>query len=398
MVDETYDNWDDTLEEDRQSGRSSNSIKKWSLRWKPTEAPTRIHLSRPEKPYIHPVSGKEFPFRAGKQHYIPGRGKNGVFIECGADRGENCAVCAYSNPTAWGLTNVAADSQLALCKARVYYAMSGWVEEDYHLVDVNNKNSDGTHKEHWRCLGRGCEYCRDGFPKVFGNMFYMEVSPGQWRHSFHDLHKKVENSYCQCGGTIYVPSFNCAGCQAIVLDVFTTCPCGGEVGLDSESGQAICGKCQNTWSAFYAEHTKIYENSNEQHQCKACGHHGYLVPSRMCSNEECSVRPHSIFDCQLTIKSIGVKKEKRTIFDSYKVQEPDPRLFDPAYQGDDEWAQKMADYYKRPLNLDELLKAPSVEEQCTLLGKPNPFLAIARGGNRFARYTGNKDQTEEVAE
>ena len=371
--------------------------------WRPTEAPTKIHLSRPEKPYVHPISGKEFPFRASKRHFLPGKGKRkkGAFLECGRDRQEACVTCAYSNPQAAGLVNVAPDASLSKCEAKIYYAVSGWIEEEFHLVDVTNQTGDGTHKERWRCEGRGCEHCATGWPIVFGTKFYMEISPGQWRGAFHDLHRRIENSSCKCGGTIYVPNFTCAGCGEIILDVSTRCDCGStDVGLDVYTGQATCGKCGKSWSAFYTEHQKIYEESNEAYKCK-CGHKGYLAPTRVCSTEGCEVQPQSIFDCQLTIRITGDKKERRIIIDDHQIQEPDARLFDPDWQGGDEWAPKMVESHQSPVDLEYLLRSMSADEQCKVLGKPNPFNAVARGAGRFAKYEGDAEEpaaTEEVAE
>jgi len=363
--------------------------------------PTKIHFGRPEKPYVHPTSGKEFPFRASKRHFLPGKGKakRGAFIECGVDRGDQCVVDAYINPAAYGLVNVAPDANLAEFPAKVYYAVSGWIEEEFHLVDVENQTKEGTHKERWRCLGRGCQYCRDGWPKVFRQRFYMEISPGQWRHSFHDLHKRIENTYCKCGGTIYVTSFVCGGCDKMVVDVSTFCDCGSDdVGLNTESGQATCGKCGKSWTAFYTEHPKIYEESNEPYKCK-CGHKGFLKPTRICSTEGCEVQPFSVFDCQLTVRVTGDKKEKRLLIDAHLIQEPDPRLFDPKFQGDDDRAAQVAESFQKPVDLDYLLKAPSTDDQCKIIGKANPFNAVARGAARYAKYDkGTEDGGEAVAD
>lgn len=365
--------------------------------WRPTEAPTKIHLSRPEKLYVHPVSGKKFPFRAGKRHFLPGKGKakRGAFIDCGVDRQDPCVVDAYINPAAYGLTSVAPDANLAQHAAKVYYAVAGWIEEDFHLIDVENQSGDGkTHKERWRCMGRGCEYCQAGWPIVFGKKFYMETSPGQWQHSFHDLHKRVENTSCKCGGTIYVTSFVCSECGELVLDVSTFCDCGSDdVSLNTETGQATCGKCGKSWSAFYTEHQKIYEESNEPYKCK-CGHKGFLKPTRICSTEGCAVQPYGVFDCQLTVRLTGSKKETRLIIEDHAIQEPDPRLFDPKFQGDDEFAIQIAEAHAKPIDLDYLLKSPSPDEQCKILGKPNPFNAVARGA-RYAKY--GKDESEAPA-
>ena len=328
-----------------------------------------------------------------------GKSRNGLFMECGVDRGDPCVVCAYSRPTVFGLSNVAADATMAKFAAKTYYSVSGWVEEEYHSVDVENYTGEGTHKERWRCEGRGCEYCAKKYPKVYGTRMYMEVSPGQWRGAFQDLHKKIENRYCRCGGTIYVPNFTCAGCGEFLLDVCTYCSCGsGDVALDVDQGQAVCGGCGASWSAFYTEHPKVYEASNEPHVCPNCRHKGFPKPTRICSTEGCEVSPYSVFDCQLTVRVTGTKKEKRLIIDNYKIQEPDPRLFDPSLQGDNEWGPIMAEAHRSPINLEEVLKSKSVDDQCLALEKANPFTAAARGGQRFAKYQGPQSQDTESAE
>lgn len=356
----------------------------------------------PEKPYVHPKSGKEFPFRTGKRHFLPGRGKakKGMFVECGVDYDEPCVVHAYSNPAAFGLEGVAPDASLAQHDAKIYYAVSGWIEEDFHLVEYwkdENDESKGTYMQRERCLGRGCEYCQDGLPKVFGKKFYSEISPGQWRHSIHELHKRIENRYCKCGGDIFVTSFNCGGCDRMVLDVSATCDCGSDqVGIDVEKGEAVCDKCGAAWSAFYTDHKKIYEESKESYKCK-CGHRGFLVPARFCSTEGCEVDPYGVFDAQLKIKVTGTKKEKRLVIEDWSLQPPDERLFDPKEQGDDEWADKIVEAHKKPLDLDYLLRPPTAEEQAKDIGKPNPFTAVGMGASgRYARYD-NDDSDDEAA-
>lgn len=308
--------------------------------------------------------------------------------------------CAYDNPTAFGLDNVAPDARYSQdgLKPKVYYAVSGWIEEWYHLVEYFKDMEDeakGTYIQRERCSGRGCEYCQDNLPKVFGKKFYAEISPGQWRHAIYDLHKRIENRYCKCGGDIYVTNFNCAKCNKVVLDVCTTCDCGSDdVGIDPDKGEVSCGKCKRSWSAFYTDHKKLYEESREIYKCK-CGHRGFLVPQRMCSNEKCEVDPYGVFDCQLTMRTSGAKTEKRLIIDSYKIQPPDPLLFDEEAQGSDEWAPKIIEAFEKPLDLDYLLRPASTAEQAKLVGKPDPFSAAATRANRHARYdTDGSDDDE----
>jgi hypothetical protein len=296
-------------------------------------------------------------------------------------------VCAYSNPEVFGLENVAPDSSLKKCSAQTYYATSGWIEEEFHLLDVANRNGDGgVHKERWRCLGRGCNYCEDKWPLVYGNRFYMEVSPGQWKFSFHDQHKKIENSMCKCGGDVFVRNFTCAGCGKMVLDFTTYCDCGSDqIGIILEEKLAVCDACKKEWSAVYTDHQKLFEESTEPYKCD-CGHKGFLNPTRLCSNEACTgVDPYGIFDCQLTIRTMGEGKSKRTMIDGYSIQEPDPRLFDPQFQGGDEWSAKIVAAHTKPIDLNHLLHPRSPDEQAKDIGKPNPFNAAAKG-IRYAKY------------
>lgn len=385
------------MEEDRKDSGQRNTGKKFGYLLRLTDAPTKVHLGEPEKPYTHPKTGKSFPFRTGKRHFLPGKGKskNGVFMECGVDYNEDCVVHAYSNPVAFGLEGVAKDENLAQHKASTYYGVSGWVEEDFHLVeyyrDENDQNA-GTFNRRERCLGRGCEYCQEGLPKVFGKRMYLEISPGQWRHSIHELDKRIKNRYCKCGGDIFVTSFSCAGCEERVIDVSETCDCGStEVGIDVEKGEAVCDKCGAAWSAFYTDHKKLYEEAKEVFKCK-CGHRGFLVPNRFCSTENCEVTPFSVFDAQLTLRVTGTKKEKRLIIEDWVLQPPDEKLFDPKFQGDDDLAAKVAESHGKPLDLDYLLRPGTAEDQARVVGKPNPFSAVGSGaGGRYARYDSESD-------
>ena len=393
---QNYDDWDDSVDVDQKASSGRRAGRKFSYLHRFDDTPTLIHLTYPEKPYIHPKTGQELPFRAGSRHFLPGRGKGkGIFNECGVDIGEPCVVCAYSNPVALNLESVAKDESLAQHISKPYYAAAGFIEEDFHLVEyyIDDREPDkGTFKRRERCLGRGCEYCQEKLPLVFGKKFYMEMSPAQWRFSIHELHKRIENRYCRCGGDIYVASFNCSKCDKMVLDVSTTCDCGsGKVGIDYEKGAAICDKCGATWSAFYTDHKKIYEDSIEPYKCK-CGHRGKLRAVRFCSTEKCEVDPFSVFDAQLKVKLTGTKKNTRFIIEDWKIQPPDERLFDIKAQGNDDWAPKVVDAHKTPLDLDVLLQPDTADEQAKNIGKPNPFTAAGMGAGRYARYEGSDEE------
>lgn len=392
---QNYDDWDDSVDVDQKESSGRRSGKKFSYFHQFDDTPTWIHLAYPEKPYVHPKTGKELPFRPGRHHFLPGRGKGkGLFMECGEAFGEKCVTCAYSNPAAFKLEGVAKDDSLAKCESKPYYAVAAFIEEDHHLVEYyfDERDADkGTFKRRERCLGRGCEFCDDGLPMVFGRKIYFEMSPAQWRFSIHDLHKKIENRYCRCGGDIYVASFNCQNCNQVMVDVSLTCNCGStEVGIDTEKGEAVCDKCGSRWSAFYTDHKKIYEDSIDEHNCKNCGHRGKLRADRFCSTEGCEVNPYSVFDAALRVKRTGTKKNTRFIIEEWKIQPLDKRLFDIKAQGNDDWAPKVVDANKKPLDLDKLLQPDSADEQAKVIGKPNPFTAAGMGVGRYARYDGDE--------
>jgi len=256
-----YDDWNESIEVDRKAGRKASSGKRWSYLLKFTTAPTRVHFGHPEKPYTHPDTGRKLPFSTRKRHWIPGGGKkgNGIYIECG----DQCVVCAYTNPQAFGLENVTADSRFIQFVPKTYYAVSGWVEDWYHVLEyyIDDKDqSKGTFHRRERCSGRGCELCNDGEEKVFGNRFYANIAPSHWRDAVHDLHNKIQLSHCKCGGAIFIPDYTCVKCNKVLLDIYSTCDCGNtEVALKVDSGTAVCNKCDSSWSAYVADHQHLYE-------------------------------------------------------------------------------------------------------------------------------------------
>ena len=399
---EAYDDWDDSLDEDQKSSRKPGG-KKFGLLHIFTEAPVKIHLSEPEEPYLHPKTGQRLPFRVGSNHFVPGAGKkgNGAFLECGINFDEPCVIHAYSDPVAFGLDNVAADARLAKLDAKNYYGIAGWIEEWYHLVEYYKDDSDeaqGTYNRRERCAGRGCEHCEDGWLKVFGKKMYTEVSPGQYRFAFADLNRRIQNSHCKCGGEIFVPSFHCEACDNLVLDVAIHCDCGadeGSVGINLDNGMATCDSCEAEWSARYYEHEKLFRSTGDRHKCKDCGHQGRLRPNRICTTENCEVDPYGIFDCQLTVRVTGEGRDKRTTIDNYEIQPPDERLFALEHQGGDEWAPKIVDSHKKPIDLNWLLQPASTAEQAKVLGKPDPFTATGRGASRFSRYSAEGAEGEQ---
>jgi hypothetical protein len=387
-----YDDWDDSIAQDRQGGKKSSG-KRWAFFHKLTDTPVRVHFSHPESPYIHPSTGSQLPYRVGARHFIPYGGKrgNGQMIECGYPLGLPCVVCAYENPGAYELQNIQKQS-IDEKGAQLYVAVSGWVEEEFHLVDVQNReNPAESHKERQRCLIRGCQDCQDGWPKVFGTRFYTEMSVAQWDNVIADLNRSIKNSFCRCGGKIYVPSFSCPNCQVIMEDVALTCEhCHAtNVQIDPESDTAVCMSCQSRWSAVYTTYVDLTKRMHGRSVCKNCHKEVKPVPNRWCSTPNCQIDPYDVFDCQLVLRMTGQKKDRKLVVDSCSIQEPDPMLFDPAWQGGDAKAGQVVENHRKPMDLNYLLKPLSSAEQAKLLNLPDPFMAMGRaaGAAAYARYT-----------
>lgn len=404
-----YADWEEVIERDQQSGRRASG-KKWGLLYKIPEVKVKLHLQRPEKPYLHPTNGAPLPFRVGEQHYIPfgGKKKRGASVECGDKLGEPCIVHAYVDPVAYGLTNIQPQPKLDKKGARPYYAVSAWVEEPYHLneywLDPNNQ-AKGTFKRREPCEGRGCESCAAQAVNVFGNKVWFSASPPQWLHSFHNLNKVIENRHCRCGGSIVVPSFSCKNCKQLLVDVSLTCTSCHRDGVEihTDTGRAVCPHCRTDWSADYTDHPKILEQVTQKMKC-ACGTNEKPAPNRMCSNETCTVDPLGVFDCQLTVHCELIKRpgndivERRIMIDEYVIQDPDPRLFDPQFQGGDAMAVKIAENMKKPLDLNHLLRCSTPDDQAKELNMPNPFTLSGKvsGAGQYPKFGHNQAPAEEA--
>jgi hypothetical protein len=372
--------WEETLNTDQRAGKKTSG-KKWALLFKLSAVKTRLHMQRPEKMYLHPKTGQAYPFRVGSQHFIPFGGKRGkgMSIECAEDIDKTCVVHAYSNPTAYGLTIQKHD--LTTEDAKPYYAVGMWVEEWYHLVErPGTFDPSKKFKQREQCEGKGCELCAQNWPKVFGNRAWISTSPGQWRHTFHSLNEHIKNRHCACGGTIYVPHFYCKKCRNVLIDVSLSCDTchSQEVEINGENNMAVCLHCRQTWPAFYTEHPKIMEQMGAKMRCNECGNTDKPVPDRICSQGCDPVKPLSIFDCQITAHTQGEGKDTRIIIDEYLIQPPDPRLFDPQFQGADQMALKIAESMRKPMDLNYLLKPMTPDEQAKLLKVQNPFSITGR--------------------
>lgn len=345
-----------------------------------------MHLARPEQLYTHPKKPDEqYPFRPSYRHFIKGGGKQGkgLYVECWD--GKRCVTCAYTNPQKYDL-EIEPNSWLAQFKSGFYVSTAGWTEEWYHNVKLyrdDNDPSKGTFFARERCQGRGCELCADGVERIFGNKNFITFSPNLWR-TLLELQSDVAELYCTCGDRRFIPEYNCKNCSAIIIDVCRSCErCESEdIAVDDETFEAECQNCQETWSILAAANEGIMKEVNREHTCHECGEKALPKPLNVCMDGDCGGRPKSIFDMQLTLKVTGTKMDKKLHVLDWRFQEPDPRLFDPAYQGSDpEWAEKIAQGNAKVINLDQILKADDPDTQAQNLNVDNPF-AVTRGASR----------------
>ena len=119
------------------------------------------------------------------------------------------------------------------------------------------------------------------------------------------------------------------------------------------------------------------------------------VPKFVCTACD-DPKPFGIFDCQLTLQMIASAdgRSKNLKVEDVSIQDPDPRLFDAKFQGPDaEKAQSAADYMKKPLDLDILLRAPTADEQAQLLSVANPFTSSS-GNSNYKSYSRHESEDE----
>jgi len=370
----------------RQTSGRGRGGKSWNLRWFPSVVPTRVHFSLPEKLYDN--NGTQDAWKLGYNHFVKQarKGKGGS-IECGP----NCVVCAYTDPQAFGLTNVTPDTALSKSYRDLYVGVAGWIEEWFHLV--KDKNEQG--KEYTKrvmCEKRTCEMCRNHVPKVFGKQFYTQFSYPVWKAVFEPFQERVER-FCRCGGRLAIFDYHCAKCGAMMVDFLNTCgQCGSDqVNINLDDGQATCEKCHSEWTIYESQDPELSEFVRSEAVCDKCGHKGPPIPNLNCAvkGEKCNGKPdpYNIFDVSMVL----VKKDKRTEIESWKIAEPDSRLFSAEHQGrpgaageELQIAEKVAARNAEPLDLNELFTPQSAAEQAKYIGVADPW--GGKAGGEDAKY------------
>jgi hypothetical protein len=272
-----------------------------------------------------------------------------------------------------------------------YYAVGGYVEEWFHLVEKEKDDKSGTYHDRERCRGRGCKMCTANVQKTFGLKTFFNFAPKHWSDSVYQVHKKLELTMCKCGGSIFVPVYTCRACNAVLVDVCATCECGSEdITIEPDTNVATCDSCNESWSAFIGDHAELFEKVINPCACHECGNKALPQPDKMCSTEGCAVDPYTVFDTQLTLRKADDKNTADLLVTDYAIQEPDPRLFDVKYQGTGEMAEKVAKANSQIYDLDKLLAPLPSSEQARLLGVADPFSsnpdAAAAEAPQYRRY------------
>jgi hypothetical protein len=389
--------------QERETQRSRSKGRWWSARLKLTTTPTKLHFQRPEKPFKDFDQDVYWWWLRGKNHFIKSAAfPKGKFIEC---HPEQCLVCAYQNPGAYGF-DVPADATLAKAESRPYYAVSGWVEQNFHSVEKKKDRKVGqgekdTYHVRERCKGKSCEHCAKGLPKVFGNRFFYDFSAAAWRDAILPVIEKVER-YTKDGGYIYPLNYVCEECSTELFDMTGKCfNCESEdVGIDTERHMAVCQKCDEEWTLLEYEDEELFNRANTVIGCpnKKCKHQGYPKPNFQHTDGKKKWESYDLYDVQLTLKKSSKDIKADTVVVAWELKEPDPRLFDAKYQGSGEAAEAIAKRHAELLDLTAIHSPDIPAVQAQMLGLDNLFGGAAGRASKqeFKKYNKKaKDSDDE---
>jgi hypothetical protein len=176
--------------------------------------------------------------------------------------------------------------------------------------------------------------------------------------------------------------YRCEKCGNVVLDFLNRCSnlnCGSDqISVDLESGIATCQKCGSEWSIYESGNPELVNILRGNVTCQHCKHEGQALANLDCIDRgSCkgTPDPYTIYDIQMTLRRI----DKRTEITHWKIQPPDPRLFDPNSQGwtarseDQAAAKALAEANQRPIDLDDEFAPMSATQQAQILEVRNPF-------------------------
>lgn len=391
--------------------RGDKSKRPWhiGLRLKVEDQPVRIHLARPKQPYPDPFDpGRAWLWKVGQTTYIQSKKR---MLEWNA---EQDLLEAYQNPGKYSLSppdSVLAEGKwLEQFNYGIYYCISGWVEEWYHLVESDKKDRQGNpYLNRVPCEGKGCKLCKAKVPMVFGNRFWFDAKGGLWRGDFDAIWEQLERQP-KDGGYVFPSHYQCTNCHEVlsfydkkrdddvVLDVTNSCSrCGADgdqLEIDDETHSVTCGSCGLEWSLLAHDDKTMRWYLDNEHICNNCGAKTYPEPVMVHSDGAEEWETPDIFDCQITLK-----KGQYVEVDSWKIQEPDPRLFDPQFQGLNDFGEAVAkgqvQQMETLLDLNKVHPQLDPEDQAELLGVPNLFDEVPSQGGSKHRFVRRDEDAEE---
>jgi hypothetical protein len=370
---------------ENQERKSGTKNRWWTLRLKLTASATKLHFQRPAKPYKNVDDDTLYYWLRGRGHFIKNAAfPRGKFMECNP---KECLICAYGNPAKYGFS-VPADAGLAKCESRPFYCVSGWAEHNFHLVEKAKdrevqQGEKSTYTTWEKCKGRNCKFCSKNVPKVFGSRFWYDFSSAAWERAIMPVMEKI-GRFAKDGGYIYPLNYVCEECNHEFFDMTGSCnQCEStEIAIDSETHTAQCqnSQCGSEWTLLEYEdlgEDGLMSKATTVMECpnKKCKHQGYPMPNFLHSEGKKKWEAYDIYDVQLIVKKTGTGKTSETRVEGFEFKEPDPRLFDPKYQGgeDNEVAQSIVKRNAEPLDLSEIHSVEIPAVQASMLNMPNLF-------------------------
>lgn len=363
---------------------------------------TRLTFSKREEFYEDPVDPNfGHPWKVGARYFIK-KGEKMFPVEMSFKKD---LIDAYKNPAKYGFQDMKEISEghwLSGFEPSTYYCLAGWVEDWYHLVLKTNPKSGKKFLSRDRCEGRGCPHCKDpNVPKVFGNRFWMDFSVNQWNNVIERVLDEVERNP-KDGGYVCPSHLGCEECgtalefydskaeKDVCLDLTNFCQnCGSdEIVVNAENHSATCEDCGVEWPLLAYESDVIRKYMNWEIKCQACGHKGLPRMYKEHSDGLKEWEDFTLFDTAITLAREPGTEERagNIIVKGWEIAEPDPRLFDPMYQGwdkdaseeDKKKAEAAAEWNRKGIDLDWVHSDPDPEDVAESLGVPNLF-AIAEG-------------------
>lgn len=363
--------------------RGGSSKRGGGSRFNVTETKVRIHLSNPEELYDHP-GGVKLPFLTGLRYYAPFLGENGKYFFTD----EKTIIDAWRDPKKFNLDLKPLAKMQDVRGPDIFYAISGWVEEWFHVVENRNQRTGSKYHSRELCTGHKCEYCDKGLEKVFGKKVHFIFSQSQWDGAFW-IANEVAQSRCKCGGRVYVSYYACSKCDEGIIDFASSCyNCRSEnLTLDESSEEFCCDDCGTSWSMFPFNNADLYKDVSARRKC-SCGNEDYLKPVQFCTSCGEDYDSHDLMDYRMKINAVQKGKAKVVSITNMEVAEPDQRLFEAKFQApnDPELGEKIAKANKTPIDLRKVCAPLDHDVMAEMLKVGNPF-SMGSGDAEFTNFS-----------